>query len=182
MVNTVMIFLLSCFYFMLPAYFANMAPVIVKKINFLKIPIDFNKKINNKPILGENKTFRGLVFGVLFAIIIAYMQFIAYNNNFLYDFALTDYSNWLLLGFLMGFGAIFGDLVKSLIKRRLNYEPGKRFIPFDQTDFVIGAIIFVFPLVKLSIDKIMIIIILSFILHIIVNHLAFYTGVRKEKW
>ena len=82
----------------------------------------------------------------------------------------------------MGFGAIFGDLVKSLIKRRLNYEPGKRFIPFDQTDFVIGAIIFVFPLVKLSIDKIMIIIILSFILHIIVNHLAFYTGVRKEKW
>ena len=174
--------ILQCFYFMLPAYFANMAPVIVKKINILNLPIDFNKKISNKPLFGKNKTFRGLVFGVLFAIIIAYIQFIFYNNNFLSDFALTDYSNWLLLGFLMGFGAIFGDLVKSFVKRRLNYEPGKPFVPWDQTDFVIGALIFVFPLVTLSISKIIIIIILSFVLHIIVNHLAFYTGVRKEKW
>ena len=177
-----MIVLLSCFYFMLPAYFANMAPVIVKKISILNLPIDFNKKISNKPLFGKNKTFRGLVFGVLFAIIIAYIQFVFYKNNIFVDISFIDYSNWLLLGFLMGFGAIFGDLVKSFVKRRLNYEPGRPFVPWDQTDFVIGALIFVFPLVKLSIDKIIIIIILSFVLHIIVNHLAFYTGVRKEKW
>ena len=35
--------ILQCFYFMLPAYFANMAPVIVKKINILNLQIDFNK-------------------------------------------------------------------------------------------------------------------------------------------
>lgn len=174
--------MLQCFYFMLPAYFANMAPVMVKKINFLKIPIDFGKGINNKPILGKNKTFRGLIFGVLFAIIIAYIQFLFYENNIFVDISLIDYSNWLLLGFLLGFGAILGDLIKSFFKRRLNYEPGKPFVPWDQTDFVIGALIFVFPLVKLSIDKIIVIIVLSFVLHIIVNHLAFYTGVRKEKW
>ena len=46
------VLLLSCFYLMMPAYFANMAPVIAKKIfNSLAIPIDFNKKIRNKPIL-----------------------------------------------------------------------------------------------------------------------------------
>ena len=167
---------------MLPAYFANMAPVIVKKINFLKVPIDFRKEINNKPILGKNKTFRGLFFGVLFAIIIAYVQYIVYNHGIFMDLILTDYSNWLLLGFLMGFGAIFGDLIKSFIKRRLNYEPGRPFVPWDQTDFVIGAIIFAYPLIILSINKIAIILLLSFALHIIVNHIAFYMRIRKEKW
>ena len=101
---------LQVFYFMLPAYFANMAPVIVKNMfKKLAFPIDFNKKIKNEPIFGKNKTFRGLIFGVGFAIIIAYIQFLLFNNNIFNDLPLVDYSNWLLIGFLMGFGAIFGD-------------------------------------------------------------------------
>ena len=176
------VLLLSCFYLMMPAYFANMAPVIAKKIfNSLAIPIDFNKKIGNKPILGKNKTFRGLIFGVLFAVIIAYLQFWLYKNNIFAGITIADYSNWLLIGFLMGFGAIFGDLVESFVKRRLDYEPGKSFVPWDQTDFVIGALIFVYPLVVLPLIKIITILLLSFILHIIVNHSAFYMGIRKEK-
>ena len=182
MPESIMSLLLICFYFMLPAYFANMAPVIVKKINFLKIPIDLGGKINNKPIFGENKTIRGLVFGVLFAVIIVYIQFIFHENNILLELALIDYSNWLLIGFLLGFGAIIGDLVESFFKRRLNYAPGKPFVPFDQIDFVLGSLIFVFPIVNLSINKIFIIILLSFVLHIIVNHSAFYLKIRNEKW
>ena len=175
--------ILQVFYLMLPAYFANMAPVIVKgSFKSLKIPLDFNKKINKKPIFGENKTFRGLIFGVLFAVIIAYLQFLLYNNNILADIAIIDYSNWLLIGFLLGSGAIFGDLVESYVKRRMDYKPGKPFVPFDQIDFVIGALIFIYPLVILSLDKIMIILFLSFILHIIVNHIAFYMNIRREKW
>ena len=173
----------QCFYLMLPAYFANMAPVIVKNIfNNLKFPIDFNKKIKNKPIFGKNKTFRGLIFGILFAVIIAYLQFLFYNNNLFVNISIVNYSDWLLIGLLMGFGTIFGDLVESFVKRRMNYESGKSFIPWDQMDFVIGALIFVYPIVKLSLDKIIIILLLSFILHIIANHIAFYTGVRRERW
>src|SRR3989338_5895460 len=149
--------ILQCFYFILPAYFANMAPVIVKKIDFLKIPIDFNKTMNNKPIFGKKKTFRGLVFGVLFAIVIAYLQFLLYKKNIFVGISIVDYSNWLLIGFLMGFGAIFGDLIESFVKRRLEYEPGKPFVPFDQTDFVIGALIFVYPIANLGLNKILII-------------------------
>lgn len=174
--------ILQCFYFMMPAYFANMAPVIFKRINFLKFPMDFNKKIKNKPILGKNKTFRGIFFGVVFAIIIAYLQFFLYNNNIFADILLVDYSNWLLIGILMGFGAIFGDLVESFVKRRLNYNPGKSFVPWDQIDFVIGALIFIYPLVRIGLNKIIIILVISFVLHIIVNHSAFYIGMRKEKW
>jgi len=174
--------ILQCFYFILPAYFANMAPVIVKKIDFLKIPIDFNKTMNNKPIFGKKKTFRGLVFGVLFAIVIAYLQFLLYKKNIFVGISIVDYSNWLLIGFLMGFGAIFGDLIESFVKRRLEYEPGKPFVPFDQTDFVIGALIFVYPIANLGLNKILIILLLSFVLHIAVNHFAFYTKIREEKW
>ena len=168
---------------MLPAYFANMAPIIVKDaFKSLKIPIDFNKKIKNKPIFGKNKTFRGLFFGVIFAVIIAYLQFLLYKNNIFVNISIADYSNWLLIGFLMGFGAIFGDLIESFIKRRMNYDPGKSFVPFDQLDFVIGALIFIYPLVALSLSKIIIILLLSFVLHIIVNHIAYYIKLRREQW
>ncbi|MAH33442.1 hypothetical protein CL615_03540 [archaeon] len=174
--------ILQCFYLMLPAYFANMAPVIVKKINFLKNPIDFGKTINNMPVFGKNKTFRGLFFGVLFAVVITYIQFILNDNGIFLSLAIADYSNWLLIGLLMGFGAIIGDLAESFVKRRLSFKSGGSFFPFDQIDFVIGALIFIYPLVKLSITKIAIIILLSIVLHIIVNHVAFYTKVRDEKW
>ena len=176
------LFTLKCFYFMLPAYFANMAPVIVRKINLFVHPIDFNKKINNKPLLGKNKTFRGLIFGIVFAIIVAYLQYLAYDKAFFKSISFIDYKNWLLFGFLMGFGALAGDSVKSFFKRRLNIKPGAKFIPFDQTDFVVGALVFIMPIFNLTSSIFLVSLVLSFILDIIVNHLAFYLKIRNEKW
>ena len=179
----VLILIIKAFYFMLPAYFANMAPVIVKNLfKSIAAPIDLNKKFNDKSILGKNKTWRGLIFGILFAIIISFFQFLLFKNNFLLGISLMDYSNWLLFGFLIGSGAIIGDLIESLFKRRLNYKPGQPFAPFDQIDFILGALIFIYPIVKLSISLIITIITLTFILHILVNHLAFYLKLRSEKW
>jgi len=175
-------FVLKCFYLMLPAYFANMAPVIVKKINILVFPIDFNKKINNKPILGKNKTFRGLTFGIIFAVIIAYLQFLLYKNEFFRQISFIDYQNWLLFGFLMGFGALTGDLAKSFFKRWLGIKPGTKFVPLDQTDFVVGALVFIIPIFDLTLKIFIASLLLSFVLHVIVNHLAFYLKIRKEKW
>jgi len=174
---------LQILYLMLPVIFANIAPVIVKnRFNNLAIPLDFNKKINNKPIFGKHKTFRGLVFGVIFAIIVIYIQFALYSNDILVDWVIIDYSNWLLLGFLAGLGTIFGDLIGSFIKRRLNYRPGRSFIPFDQLDAPIGVLIFIYPLVRFSLDKIIIMLVLGFVLHITINHLAFILKIKKEKW
>ncbi len=180
--ESIAVFLLKCFYFMLPAYFANMAPVMVRKINLFAFPIDFGKQLDKKPIFGKNKTFRGLVFGVVFAVVIAYIQHSLYDAGFFRSIAFFDYQNWLLFGFLMGLGALIGDLAKSFFKRRLSIDPGVRFVPFDQTDFVIGALLFVMPVFNLTLRIIAASLILSFALHIIVNHLAFYLKVRNEKW
>ena len=180
--NENLLFVLKCCYLMLPAYFANMAPVIVKKINFLKYPVDFGKKLNNKPIFGKNKTFRGFFFGILFSIVISYLQHIGYSKEFFKTLSFFDYSGWLLFGFLMGFGALSGDLMKSFFKRRFGILPGKKFIPFDQTDFVIGAMIFIIPVFGFDWKIFLVSLFLSLILHIITNHLAFCLKIRSEKW
>lgn len=175
-------FLLQCFYLMLPAYFANMAPVIVRNINLFSFPLDFNKKINNKPILGKNKTFRGLFFGVIFAIIASYIQFELNQLDFFRYISFINYKNWILFGTLIGLGSLTGDSVKSFFKRRLGRIPGTKFVPFDQIDFVIGALVFIIPVFNLTLNIFVTSLLLSFVLHIIVNHIAFYLKIREEKW
>ncbi len=160
---------------MLPAYFANMAPVIFKKIDILDKPI-------NEKLLGSHKTWRGLFFGVLAGIVIAYIQFILQRYDLFSDLVFFDYSNWLALGFLLGFGALFGDIVKSFFKRRVGIKPGKRFIPWDQLDYSIGSLLLVWIFYTLTWKIVITVILVNFILHIFVNHLAYYLGLREVKW
>lgn len=172
--------IIKSIYFMMPAYFANMAPVIMKKrLRSLAIPIDADKKWNGKPLFGKNKTWRGLIFGIIFGIIIAFIQF---RLNL--SISIVDYSQWFFIGALLGFGAIFGDLIESMVKRQLDRKPGQPFIPWDQIDFVLGGLIFsgIFIPGELRLKVIIALIILSPLLHIIVNHMAFYLHIRNEKW
>ena len=178
----IFLFLLKCFYLMLPAYFANMAPVMAKKIKFFNFPVDFNKKIKNKPVFGRNKTFRGFIFGISFAIAVSYIQFLLHGMMFFENISFFDYKRWLIFGFLIGFGALTGDLAKSFLKRRIGFEPGAKFVPFDQTDFVIGALVFIMPIFDLTFKIFFVSLLLSFFLHIAVNHIAYYSKIRDEKW
>ena len=117
--DSLFMLILKSMYLMLPAYFANMAPVIVKKINIFDYPVDFNKKFGKKPLFGKHKTFRGFIFGIVFAITIAYVQFRLAEADSFWSISILDYEKWLLIGFLMGFGALSGDLIKSFFKRRI---------------------------------------------------------------
>lgn len=178
-------FILQCIYFMLPAYFANMAPVLTKgHFKELKVPIDFNTKFDKQTIFGKHKTFRGLVFGIIYGIILAFIQSLLYRFEFFQILSFIDYSNWFLIGFLLGSGAIIGDLIKSFFKRRLNLRPGRPFIPWDQLDFVAGSLLFSYIITRswITVEIILTIFIVSFLLHIMANHIAYYTKIRKEKW
>jgi len=170
----------SALYLMLPAYASNMAPVLVRKhFSWLAFPMDFGMKLGGRPVLGANKTYRGLIFGVISGIAVAYLQFLLGDAGGL---AVLDYSNWAAIGFLMGSGAILGDAAESFIKRRLGIQPGKPFIPFDQTDFTIGALLFLSFLYQVDLALAVTAVIASAFLHIIANHVAFYLRIRKEKW
>lgn len=175
--------LLKTIYFMLPIYFANMSPVIFRRFfKFLAVPLDFGKKINGKRILGENKTVRGVIFATVAAAIIFFVQKELYSVNFFHSISVINYDvQFLLSGVLMGFGAILGDSVKSFFKRRFDIKPGQPWIPFDQLDFVLGGIlftmIFFIPLIEIIITAI----ILSPILHLIVNYTGYLLRIRKTK-
>jgi len=180
--NEFIFFIIKCIYFMLPAYLANMMPVFAKKINFLNIPVDFNKKWKGKPILGSHKTWRGLFFGVLAGIIIAYIQFLLYKFPSFANVSFIDYSKWFLIGLLLSSGALAGDMAESFFKRRADIKPGKPFIPWDQLDYAVGAVLFVFIVYPLSFLQIITILLISFLGHILFSHIGYYLKLKKVKW
>jgi CDP-2,3-bis-(O-geranylgeranyl)-sn-glycerol synthase len=168
---------------LLPCYIATMAPVFAKRLKILKSldrPIDFNIKIRKKPLFGRNKTIRGYVVGIIIAIITVYLQTIFYNPNI----SIIPYPevNTLLLGFLFGFGALFGDSVESFIKRQINIAPGKPFIPFDDIDAVIGTLLFVSIINPFTTKIFIIAIILTFVLTVLTNLIGYLLGIKEVWW
>jgi len=163
--------IIEIIWFMLPGIFATMTPVFFRKVKFLDIPI-------SKKLFGKNKTYRGFFFGIIASILIVLFQKIVYQFSFFQSISFLDYSsvNILLLGFLLGFGALFGDLVKSFFKRRLNIEPGKSFPIFDQIDFVLGIVVFTYWM--LDLEKIIYMILTGGILHYFAVILAHRLKIR----
>jgi len=170
-------YLLKVFYLLLPGYFANMSPAFSNKINFLNYPVDFNKTLFGKRILGKNKTFRGIFFAILIAIVISYLQ-----SLLDLEINLISYDTFIWIGFLLGFGAMFGDLIKSFFKRQLNIPPGKRFLPFDQIDHVIGALIFLSIDYNINIKIFIVGLIITFPLHLIINYVTYKLKLRDTYW
>ncbi|MBU1202059.1 MAG: CDP-archaeol synthase [Nanoarchaeota archaeon] len=174
--------ILEALYYFLPAYFANVVPPLFKWLPILDKPIDFDKKFRGKPLFGPNKTIRGFLISCLFGMVIFHIQKLLYNYSFFQKISIINYQEQTIwLGFLLGFGAIFGDLVKSFFKRRIAIPSGKPWIPFDQLDFVIGAFLFSSIIFLPSIDIILIIIILSPFLQLIFHYLGYVLGINKDK-
>ncbi|USN45620.1 MAG: CDP-archaeol synthase [Candidatus Woesearchaeota archaeon] len=174
--------LLGLFWLFLPAGFANMAPVIFKGVDLLNKPIDFGKTFRGKRIFGAHKTFRGFFFGILLAIVILYWQTLLAQKTAW--FALLDYSSISVLGvgFLLGFGALGGDALKSFFKRQCNIKPGARFIPFDEIDWVVGTLVCLSFIVSFSWLQIILSLVMFSFLHILTNFVSFTLGLRKTQW
>ena len=190
--------LLSVLYFFLPAFVANGTPVVVKNIPLLR---DWNTPIS-ATWLGKNKTYRGLILGILVAMLTAYLQYALYRAGILpspfplgapdeYTNIFSRYpSNLLLLasghpsavllfGFLMGAGALVGDMVESFIKRRLGIPSGAMFFPWDGIDYVLGAIVFMIPFFVPSFLGCVFLLVIGPILSGVSNTFSFLIGWKK---
>lgn len=187
------LFVIGCFYFFLPAYFTNMASSLSKKIGVLKmlgVPIDFGKKFKGRPILGDHKTWRGAISGIIVGMLMAFTQSYLYRISFIEEISFFDYgnSNIFLFGFLISSGAVFGDILFAFLKRRRNINPGDPWIPFDQINYVIGAFLFLALFMNSLFDKIisldiwLVVLILTFFLHILANHSGYWLGLQKNRW
>lgn len=180
----VLIYIAKSIYTTLPGMIANMAPIFVKDLNILNYPIDFGITIKGKIILGPRKTYRGLISGIIAAMIIINIQYLIDKYTLLKNLTLYDFDdiNFQLLGFLFGFGVLFGDIFESFIKRRLDMPPGASLIPWDQIDCVLGGLIFGRIAWAYSYKYAIAIILVTFILHITIRHIGYYLGFCSTKW
>jgi CDP-2,3-bis-(O-geranylgeranyl)-sn-glycerol synthase len=145
----------------LPAYFANATPVALGG----GPPLDGGEKwLDGKPFLGSHKTFRGCLVGILAGLIIGTMQ------------------GTLIVGLVQGFGAILGDLISSFYKRRLDLAPGESFPFLDQLDFIIVAIITSQPVIRASLQEIVIILIVTVPIHYLMNYLSWLVKMKDHPW
>jgi len=181
--------IIASIYFFLPAGFANIMPVVLKKADALEqfnIPVDCGKKIKNNRIFGSHKTIRGII-GMFVMGVIMINVFFSLNKFFgfgFYEAIGFDYTAWnsLVFGSLFSIGIIFGDLLFAFIKRRIKIKPGAPFIPFDQTNYVIGVFIILQPFINLNLSIWLIILIATFILHACLNGIGYAIGLHNAKW
>jgi len=184
------VLILEAFFFAIPLYVSNSFASLSMSIPKLKdwsTPIDLGKSINNKRILGDGKTFRGLTFGTFCAIIAGFLQYLfvkksCINFEYLISFNNASLAFFLITSFLLGFGALVGDSIKSLIKRRVGIKRGRPWPPFDQLDFLVGSILFVsiyyFPGWKI----ILVLLIATPILHLLSNITAYLLNLKEVWW
>lgn len=173
---------------MLPAYLANGAPVATKDIlKSIARPIDMGAHFRGKPLFGSHKTFRGLLAAVVVGIAVFLVQVYLYRLPFFQNWSFFDYSEFyaeysILPGFLLGFGAIFGDLVKSFFKRQFGVKAGGRWIPWDQLDFLLGALAFISTIYLLQWQAVVTLLVFTPPIHMAANHIGYYLKIRKVKW
>lgn len=182
-----MITLLFVLWFFLPAGIANASPVIAAKLPILKRfdqPIDFGFKFRSKRIFGAHKTWRGLISGILMAVLIVFLQQKLWANGYvdLLDgepMGYLGHSAW-LLGFLFGFGALAGDFIESFAKRQIGIESGKSWFPFDQTDYIIGGCLAVALLIQLSAIYYLLVLVVWFGMHLLFSYIGYTLKLKNQ--
>lgn len=191
--------ILGALWLFLPAFVANMSPVFTAKlIPKWGTPIDFGAvHTDGHRVLGDGKTWRGLLLGGTVAGITALLQ-----GMFpvpLFD--TLDYGRSLgaplwgifLFGFMMGGLALTGDAVESFVKRRLDKERGAPWFPFDQLDFVAGGLLAAFAFYPLlptgwvmdhyaTAWTLATLIIGTPVLHLVVNRIGYWLRLKEVPW
>jgi len=162
--------LVSAIWIILPAYIANMTACTFGGGK----PLDLNRKfLDGRRLIGNGVTIRGTLAGVFFGITTCALQ--SFFGEYSIPFSIE-------LGFLLGLGAILGDLTESFFKRRIKLKQGSPLPVFDQLDFVFGALILSRPILKLNIQDILIIILLTPILHFSTNYIGYKLKLKEVPW
>lgn len=178
--------LIFALWFFLPAGVANASPIFAAKVSSGKwsAPIDFGRTYKGKRVLGDHKTWRGLIVGIVMATLTLWLQQYLVRH-FGWARAITvkvDYRTVpvLLLGPAFGIGALGGDAIESFFKRQLNRPPGSGWFPFDQTDYIIGGAIASSPFVRLSVEEFILLLLIWLIMHVVASYIGFLLGLKER--
>lgn len=170
--------LLSALWLMVPAYVANPMAVVFGGGK----PIDFGKNFfDGRRVLGDGKTYNGLVGGVACGVFIGFVQMNAPVSHYLGEHTLS-------VVYALSIGALLGDLVESFVKRRLGFRRGAKFPVADQLDFVVGAFMLTYLLepvwftAHFTSVKLVMVIVATPLLHRLTNIVGYRIKLKKEPW
>jgi len=177
---------LTGFWLFFPAYLANPSAVLSGH----GTPVDFGREMGGKRILGDGKTWYGLIGGTLAGGFIGVIQMLLAGPTGLPTFGTSKAA--IMIPFILAFGSLTGDMLGSFIKRRMNVKRGAKAPVLDQYDFVIGAFIVGLILIPgfmigtylsgVAIAGLVMILIVTPPLHRAVNIIGYKTGQKDVPW
>jgi CDP-2,3-bis-(O-geranylgeranyl)-sn-glycerol synthase len=154
-------------YIIVPAYCTNGAPIIFGG----GPPIDRGKSLpDGQRIFGDHKTLGGFVAGLVVGSIVGIFGYYLFAKAIL------------PLAILASLGALVGDLTGAFVKRRMGMKPGAPFPGLDQLDFVLGALLVVYPFYEISLVSVLIVLFVTPPIHLVMNICAYRLGLKSSFW
>jgi hypothetical protein len=147
---------------------ANGVPVIAKRLfgNRLSYALDGGARfIDGRPLFGTSKTVRGLLLSI--AVTTAVPPLLA-----------LDFTT----GFLVGLGAMAGDLLSSFTKRRLGMKPSSRATGLDQIPESLLPALMCWKHLSLSLADVIALVTAFFVSGILLSLLLFKAHVRDRPY
>jgi CDP-2,3-bis-(O-geranylgeranyl)-sn-glycerol synthase len=165
---------------MLPAYIPNNVAVLAGGGR----PIDGGRTLDDgSRILGDGKTWRGTAVGTAAGAVVA----VALNALHPYVGVAVDPFP-VAAAVSLPLGAMLGDILASFLKRRTGRERGAVFPVVDQLDFVVVALALTaiaatgWFLDTFTPAVVVAVLVLTPILHVATNALAYAVGLKDEPW
>lgn len=168
---------------MLPAYIPNNVAVVFGGGQ----PIDGGRQWRGTRVLGDGKTWRGTAAGIIAGVLVAFgLNSVNSTASSAFAIDLPTFAPGIVLAFPVG--AMLGDILASFLKRRTGRTRGTSFPLVDQLDFVIVALV-----VGVLVDPgwmfevftpllFAVVLIVTPILHVATNALAYAVDLKDEPW
>ena len=168
--------ILDLLVFLIPIYFANSVPVVLGG----GTPLDFGKTFSDgQRMLGDGKTIRGFVAGVLAGTVMGGVATLYYTLPFF-----SNQQNQFFASFILAFGTMSGDAIGSFVKRRFKIGSGRPFI-LDSIVFIVVSLLLIYPIANSNLyelPNLVFFIVLTVILHPLTNWIANKLGLKNVPW
>lgn len=171
------------FWLMLPAYVPNNAAVLAGGGR----PIDGGRIWKERRVLGDGKTWRGTAVGTAVGTTLALvLNAMSGAAGAALGVDLPTFP--LAVAVALPLGAMCGDIAASFLKRRTGRQRGAPFPVVDQLDFVVLALVFAFVVAPgwfreaFTLGVLAVVLLLTPILHVATNVLAYWFGFKDEPY
>ncbi len=147
---------------------ANGVPVLAKRLfgNRPSYALDGGARfIDGRPLFGASKTWRGLLLSIVVTTAVSPLLRLEFAS-----------------GFLVGLGAMVGDLLSSFTKRRLGIKPSNKATGLDQVPESLLPAIMCWKHLSLSAVDVMIVVAIFFVGEIILSRLMFSLHIRDRPY